>query len=196
MIKNLIAMLAVVCSTSAEAQVLATAEPLHKDEQLVMLAENVLADGDDKLNIAYALYAKNISRRFDAYVAAGTTHIDGEGQAQMGWGGNFQLFAFSDNAVSVFGMAWVPLHRRNEAATVLFNPAVIVSRALSPKVSLYTGVNSLIPVGKHEQDLFTPRKTKVNVPVGVALFLGRWGVNAEADFGNLKAVGVSVGRIF
>jgi hypothetical protein len=196
MYKTLIALALLSISASASAQVLATADTLGKGKQAVMISENHLYDADVDLNIVYAMYIRGLTPRFDLYVSVGETHILGEDQAFVGAGGNIKLVSFAGNSVSLFAVASTPLHRRSEAAAVLLNPALVISRALGAKVSLYSGLNALVRISPHSDDVFSPLENKVNVPAGIAVTLGNWGVFAEADFGNIKAVGASMSRVF
>jgi hypothetical protein len=64
--------------------------------------------------------------------------------------------SFRGNSVSLFGIASMPPRRRSEAARILLNPAVVISRTLSSRISLYSGLNALVRVSPHSDDLFTP----------------------------------------
>lgn len=192
--KSFFCLAVVLFPTVALAQVLTTADILGAGKQAVMLSENHLYDTNVDLNIVYAMYVRGLTSKADLYVSLGETHILGQDQAFVGVGGNLKLFIFKGNRVSLFGVASVPLHRRAESCIVLLNPAVVVSRALNTKISLYSGLNALVRVGPHGGDLFTPLENKVNVPIGAAITLGNWGVYAEADFGRLKAIGVALSR--
>ncbi len=161
-----------------------------------MISENHLYDADVDSNIAYVMYVRGLTPRFDLYVSAGETHILGEDQAFVGIGGNLKLVSFRGNSVSLFGIASTPLHRRSEAALILLNPAVVISRTLTSRISLYSGLNALVRVSPHSDDLFTPLENKLNVPAGIAVTLGSWGVFAEADFGNIKAIGAGLSKTF
>ena len=59
-----------------------------------------------------------------------------------------------------------------------------------------TGLNGLVPIGDRERGIFTPPSAKMNVPIGGTYAIGAWGLWAEADFGNLKAVGFGLTRVF
>ncbi|MBX4191262.1 MAG: hypothetical protein KW804_00485 [Candidatus Doudnabacteria bacterium] len=153
-------------------------------------------DGVD-LNVAYVMYARGITPRLDLYVGVGETNIFGQDQAWMTVGGSAKLFSVRNYSVSLFALASVPLHRFDEASTVLFNPAVVVSRAVTSKLSLYSGVNVYVPIGARSRGPFTPSQNKLNYPIGALVVLGDdWGLAAEADFGKLKAIGIAVSRVF
>ncbi len=190
------AFLAIYTCGIAGAQVLTTAETLGKGRQAVMFSENRLFVGGDKLNIAYVQYVRGLTKRFDLYVSLGETRIFGENQAWLGLGGNLNLFRVEKVNVSIFNIFSVPVHRRSEASTVLLNSAIVVSRNITERFALYSGVNSLWPIGAKERGLFTPATKKINVPLGTAVFLGKWGIFAESDLGRLKAVGIGVARLF
>ncbi len=186
----------VLFATSAQAQVLTTAETLGKGKQMVAVSENHLEDAGTGINIAYVMYAKGLTNRFDLYTVVGETRLLGEGQAWVGIGGNAKLFSARKTSVSLFTLASVPLHRFSESSVVLLNTAVVVSRPVNSKLSVYTGVNTLVPIGKRDQGFFTPVDNKLNFPLGASVALGAWGITAEADLGKMKAVGVALSRVF
>ncbi len=183
-------------ATAASAQVLTTAETLGKGKQMVAVSENHLNDAGTGINIAYVMYAKGLTSRFDLYVAVGQTQLLGQGQAWAGVGGNAKLFSARKVSVALFTLASVPLHRFSESSVVLLNTALVVSRPISSKLSVYTGVNTLVPIGRRDQGFFTPVDNKLNFPLGASLALGNWGITAEADLGKMRAVGVALSRIF
>jgi hypothetical protein len=178
------------------AQVLTTAETLSKDKEAVMFSENRLFVGGDELNIVYIQYIRGLTTRFDFYASLGGTQIFGENQAWVGVGGNLRLFRMGKVNVSSFNILSVPVHRRSEASTVLLNSAIVMSRNITERFALYSGVNSLWPIGAKERGLFTPPTKKINVPLGTAISLGKWTVFTEADIGRLKAVGIGISKTF
>ena len=183
---------------AARAQVLTIGETLGKGKSAVLLSDNVIFPGDDipSLNIAYGLWAKGLHPRFDLYISAGETTTEGETQAWIGGGGNVQLVKAGKVAVSLFNVASVPFNRRDEACDVLLNSALVASVPVGGKAFIYSGVNSLIPIGHRARGIFTPPDTKVNVPVGATYALGKWGLWGEVDIGPLHAVGVGLTRLF
>lgn len=183
---------------AAHAQVLTIGETLGKGKSAILLSDNVVFPGDDipSLNIAYGLWAKALHPRFDLYLSAGETTTEGATQAWMGGGGNVQLVKAGKVGVSLFNIASVPFNRRTEACDVLLNSALVVSVPVGAKVFVYSGVNSLIPIGHRARGIFTPPDTKVNVPVGATSALGNWGLWGEVDIGPLHAVGVGLTRLF
>ena len=183
---------------AARAQVLTIGETLGKGKSAVLLSDNVIYPGDDipSLNIAYGMLATGLHPRFDLYVSAGATTTEGETQGWIGGGGNVQLVKAGKVAVSLFNVASVPFNRREEACDVLLNSALVASVPLGKKAFVYSGVNSLIPIGHRARGIFTPPDTKVNVPVGATYALGNWGLWGEVDIGPLHAVGVGLTRLF
>ena len=197
MFKMLTVLMATLFAVSAQAQVLTTAETIGQGKQLVAVSENHLYEDGVDLNVAYVMYARGLTPRLDLYLAVGETHIFSQGQAWAGVGGNAKLFTVKKVSVSTFAMVSAPLHRLEDAATLLLNPAVVVSYPVASTLSFYSGVNILLPVGNNRKDkLFTPAGNKFNVPLGASLVLGPWSVTAEADAGKLKAVGIAVSRLF
>ncbi len=194
--KKVLTLVFALLASSASAQVLTTAETLGKGKQMVVVSENHLDDAGTGINIAYAMYIRGLTSRFDLYTAVGETHLLGEGQAWAAVGGNAKLFSARKISVSLFTLASVPLHRFSEASPVLLNTALVVSRPISSKLSVYSGVNTLVPIGNRDQAFFTPAQNKLNFPLGASLALGNWGITAEADLGKMKAVGVALSRTY
>jgi len=189
---------ALLASASAQAQVLTIGETLGKGKNGLLVTDNVIVPGDaiPDLNIFYGEYAHGLNARFDLYVSAGETTTDGSTQAWLGGGGNTRLARAGKVTFSLFTVGTIALNRRDEACRLLFNPALVASVPASRALTLYTGVNSLIPIGNRARGVFTPPSTKVNVPIGATVAFGAWGIWGEVDVGNLTAVGVGVTRIW
>ena len=181
-----------------EAQVLTIGETLGKGKAGLLLSDNVIVPGDGipNLNIAYAEFAKGLTDRFDLYLAVGETTTEGTTQGWIGGGGNLRLVRIQKVTLSFFSIASVALNRRDEACQILWNPALVASVPLSKTFSVYTGLNGLIPIGDRERGIFTPPSNKTNVPIGGTYAIGPWGLWAEGDVGNLKAVGFGLTRVF
>jgi hypothetical protein len=198
MTSTLTAALLLVAAVSADAQVLSTAETLGKGKSGLLVSENVIDPGAGipNLNLAYGEYARGLSDRFDLYLAAGATATDGATQWWAGGGGNLRLARIRKVSLSFFTMAALPITRRDEACLVLWNPALIASVPLNKALTLYSGVNALVPIGDRQRGVFTPPSAKVNAPLGATYAIGSWGVWGEADIGPLKAVGLGLTRMF
>jgi hypothetical protein len=184
------------CATYA--QVLTIGETLGKGKSAILFSDNVIFPGDavPSLNIAYGMWARGLHQRFDLLVSAGETTTEGTIQAWVGGGGNLHLVRIRKIAVSLFTIASVPFNRREEACDVLLNPALVASVPIGSKAFVYSGVNSLVPVGHRARGIFTPPSTKLNVPVGATYAIGQWGLWGEVDIGPLHAVGVGLTRVF
>jgi hypothetical protein len=182
----------------AQAQVLSIGETLGKGRSGLLLTDNAIVPGEGipNLNIFYGEFARGLSDRFDLYLAFGETTTDGDTQVWTGGGGNLRLARARKVTFSLFTVASIALTRRDEACQVLWNPALIGSAPLGKQLTVYSGVNSLIPIGDRARGIFTPPSTKVNVPIGATYAFGPWGLWGEADVGNLQAVGVGVTRIW
>lgn len=196
MIRTFVVMIVLLVAVQASAQVLTTADTLGAGKNALMGSENALVMDGTQINIAYAMYVRGLTSSADLYLAAGETHLLGQRQAWLGIGGNVHLGKIAGNSISLFGVVSLPLTGRQVGSSVLINQALMVSRPLTDKVSLYSGINVLIPVGASTTRFFTPPETQANVPVGVSVTLGNWGLTAEADFGKLKALGVALSRTF
>jgi hypothetical protein len=194
-------LLAFLCS-SVGAQVLTTADTLGgAGKQAVLVSENRIFVDGARLHLAVGQYVRGLTDRFDLYVLAGVTRTDDEtasvviNQAWLGAGGNWNIGQWEGFSASLFGVVSAPVSRRNQASVVLANPAVVISRTIiKDRLALYGGLNALVPIGHRERGWFTPPDTKVNVPAGALIMLGKWGVFAEADIGHLKALGFGLAR--
>jgi hypothetical protein len=182
----------------AEAQVLTIGETLGKGKNGLLLTDNAIVPGEGipNLNIFYGEYARGLSERFDLYVSVGETTTDGSTQAWIGGGGNTRLARAGKVTFSLFTVGSVALNHRDEACQLLFNPALVASVPVNKTLTLYSGVNSLIPIGDRERGIFTPPSNKVNVPIGATVALGPWGLWGEADFGTLNTFGIGLTRIW
>jgi hypothetical protein len=183
-------------AASAQAQVLTPADTLGKGRQAAMLSENALVLDGTQLNVAYAMYIRGLADGADVYVSVGETHLLGEHQAFVGVGGNAHLGKIAGNSISLFSIVSAPLTGRRTGSAWLVNPAIVVSRPLNGKITAYSGLNALIPVGSHSSRFFTPPETELNVPAGVSILLGDWGLAIEADVGKLRALGLALSRTF
>ena len=182
----------------AQAQVLSIGETLGKGKSGLLLTDNAIVPGEGipNLNIFYGEFARGLGDRFDLYLSFGETTTDGETQVWTGGGGNLRLARAGKVTFSLFTVASVALTRRDEACQVLWNPALIASVPVGKQLTVYSGVNGLIPIGDRERGIFTPPSTKVNVPIGATYAIGPWGLWGEVDVGNLQAVGVGITRIW
>lgn len=177
-------------------QVLTTAETLGKGKQAAFVSENRLYVDDVLLNIAYAQYIRGLTPNFDLYISAGDTRISQRDQPFVGLGGNLHLFKVKEFNVSSFNMFFTGLSERKESASVLLNSGVIVSRNITKKLCLYSGTNSLWPIGANDRGLFTPPTKKINFPIGGTITMGSWALFLEADVGHLKALGLGISKSF
>ena len=182
----------------AQAQVLSIGETLGRGKSGLLLTDNAIVPGEGipNLNIFYGEFARGLGDRFDLYLSFGETTTDGETQVWTGGGGNLRLARAGKVTFSLFTVASVALTRRDEACQVLWNPALIASTPVGKQLTVYSGVNGLIPIGDRERGIFTPPSTKVNVPIGATYAIGPWGLWGEVDVGNLQAVGVGITRIW
>ncbi len=186
---------------AAEAQILTTAETLGKGKSAVFFSENRIFVDGARLHIIVGQYLRGLSDHFDVYIAAGATRTDDVTatnvitQGWIGGGGNWSVGEWNGFRMSIFGIVSTPFNSRDQASDVLANPAVVISRTVvKDRLALYSGVNALVPIGHREQGWFTPPDTKVNVPIGALIMLGKFGIFAEADIGHLSALGIGLSR--
>ena len=182
----------------AQAQVLSIGETLGRGKSGLLLTDNAIVPGEGipNLNIFYGEFARGLGDRFDLYLSFGETTTDGETQVWTGGGGNLRLARARKVTFSLFTVASVALTRRDQACQVLWNPALIASTPVARQLTVYSGVNGLIPIGDRERGIFTPPSAKVNVPIGATYAIGPWGLWGEVDVGNLQAVGAGITRIW
>ncbi len=199
----LVAIFSLASSSIASAQVLTTADTLGRGAQGVLASDNHIWVDDVRLHIIVGQYVRGLSGSVDLYVLASDTRTEDEAgtavinQFSVGAGGNWRVARFKGFSVSIFGIVSVPLTRRDQASDVLANPAVVISRTvIADRLALYSGVNALVPIGHRSRGWFTPPDTKVNVPAGALIMLGKWGIFAEVDIGPLKALGIGLSRTF
>ena len=181
-----------------EAQVLTIGETLGKGKSGLLLSDNLVVPGDGipNLNIAYAMWAKGLTDRFDLYLSAGETTTERTTQGWLGGGGNLRLLRVKKMSLSLFGVASVALNRRDQACQVLLNPALVASAPLGTRLTVYSGINALVPIGDRARGIFTPPSAKANVPIGATYAIGSWGLWGEGDVGTLRAVGFGLTRVF
>lgn len=190
-------------ASQVSAQVLVTGETGGKNNQAVFVSANGLFPKGLELLNTYGQFVCGWTDRFDVMVVYGNISALGETQNYVGFGWNANLLrrdqAFFD--VSFFNVITTPLHRRDEASTVLTTPALVVSRPVTVggrQLGLYTGLNATIPLGQVKDKLFTPPETFWNVPVGVSTNItSKWSLYVETDLGpNLKTVGLGLLKAF
>jgi len=197
------AMVWAVAVCPAGAQVLTTAATLGKGAQGVFASDNWIFVDGARLHIIAGQYVRGVTSRLDVYFVASETRTADEAgevilsQLSLGIGGNWTVARWKGFSVSLFGIVSVPITRRGQASDVLANPALVVSRTVvKDRLVLYGGVNALVPIGHRSRGWFTPPNTKVNVPAGALVMLGKWGIFGEVDIGPLTAVGVGLSRMF
>lgn len=184
-------------TTTVNAQILTTGQTTgQKGAQAIMLTENRIYVDGVQLNIAYFQYVLGVSPRLDLYASVGGTRILQQDQLWLGLGENFNVFHRKNVDVSLFNVASLPVNKTAMASTVLLNSAVVVSHSINKMLSLYSGLNVLVPIGVRDRGVFTPSTTYLNVPVGANVNIGKWSLFLEGDIGHLKALGIGIARMF
>jgi hypothetical protein len=192
--RPLAAALLLLGAVRAEAQVLTIGETQGKGKNGILVSDTFVLPADG--NNAFVQFARGLSERFDLYLAGGAATTGGSSQGWLAAGGTLRLARAGKASVALFNLATVPLNHRDEACDVLWNPAVVISAPASKALTLYTGINSLVPIGDRARGVFTPTSTKVNVPIGATYAFGAWGLWGEVDFGNLNTVGLGLTRLW
>ena len=190
-----------VLSGIANAQVLTTAVTGGKGNSALLISPNGLFPDGLNLFNGYVQYSRGLTDRFDGYAAYGNITALGQTQHYVGVGGNLNLVnskaVCTPYDISWFNMVTVPVSRRTDASSVLWNSAIVVSFPIGP-VTAYTGINGVIPIGDVAGGkLFTPGESLFNIPIGISKSVGRWTLFVEGDPGNnLKSFGVGILRMF
>lgn len=183
-------------ASPAHAQVLTIGETIGNGKTAILISDNQIYVDDFRLNIAYGEWVRGLTDRFDLYLSAGETTAEGLTQFWVGGGGNLRLVKFGTVAVSAFNVASLPATRRDQACLVLLNSAIVASVPVARNTFVYSGINSLIPIGERARGFFTPPDAKFNVPLGATVSFGPWGLWGEFDAGPLHALGAGLTRIF
>jgi hypothetical protein len=185
------------------AQVLATGETGGKASKALLLTANGLFPEGLNLFSPYAQFIYGLNPRTDFLVSAGTISALGRTQSFIGGGALIQLLKRDRFLVDIasFHLFSTPLNKRDEACHVLYNTAVIASHPVTiagKPVTVYSGVNFLIPIGSAADKLFTPPDLQINVPIGFSTNLTKkWVFMAEYDAGpDLKSAGIGLLRLF
>jgi len=192
--RSLAVALVLLTTASAEAQVLTIGETQGKGKNGILVSDTIVLPADG--NNAFGQFSRGLSERFDLYLAGGAATTAGSTQGWLGAGGTLRLARAGKASVALFNLATVPLNRREQACQLLWNPAVVVSAPASKALTLYTGVNALVPIGDRARGVFTPTSTKVNVPIGATYAIGAWGLWGEVDFGNLNTAGIGLTKLW
>ena len=171
------------------AQVLTTAETLGKGKQVGFASENRLYVDGFMLNIAYAQYIRGLTNSLDLYLSIGDTRTSQQDQGFVGAGFNYHLFKVEKISVSSFNILSTGVNSRKDSSTVLLDSAIIASRNINKTLGVYSGINSLWPIGARERGLFTPPDKKINVPIGLTISHDAWTIFFEYDIGRLKSFG-------
>ena len=182
-----------VLAAAAPAQTLVTADTLGQGKFSGFAATNALrVKGFTTLGLSMAQVWYGDTDRADVFAGASDTVAFGQHQAALMAGGNLNLLKTKQVSVSTFHALSVPLTRREDACGLSWFAAVVASRSFG-KLTAYTGYSATIPLGNTADKLFTPAQTVHNVPLGVFIPKGKWGLFVEYDYGpRVQAVGVGM----
>lgn len=160
----------------------------------------VLAAGAPRTAFSYGCLAYGATERLDLYGCTTHTTLLGQTQFTATPGFNLNLLKSRTVNLSTFQLLNVPVNRRAEGAPTYFG-ALIVGRDQKlgkVTVSPYSGFSGLVPLGSAEGKLFTAPVTTLNVPVGLAVPVGRFLLLAEYGFpvrlqgASVRTVGLGV----
>ena len=187
------------CSgATLQAQTLNVARTLGKGNTGALVAANALIVEDfSTLGFSFFQVAHGVTERVDLYVGVGGIGVFGEFQSSVTVGANVNLLTSRVVDISSYNLFTTPLNRRNEGASLLWFNSTIVSKEVkvgTASWSIYTGYNLTIPIDEARgEKLFTPPDTQHNVPFGVLIPAGRFGIFVEYDWGpETQIVGVGL----
>lgn len=190
----LIAALSSLCPAPLHAQLLAFGQTSGRGSHSAMLAGSWQQDGGFGRVSPSVTYVKGVTDRADLYLSAGET---ADGHARQSWGGiggNVHVRRVNGFDTSLYTTASFALTSRSRACTLLLNPAVIASRTLTDRLTLYGGVSALLPIGHRNDGVFTPTDDQLSVPFGLGISTGSWTVYGEIAFGRTRGIGVGIER--
>ncbi len=180
------------------AQTLNVARTLGKGNTGGLVAANALIVEDfSTLGFGFFQVAHGLTERVDLYVGTGAIGVFGEFQSSFTVGANVNLLTSRVVDVSSYNLFSTPVNRRNDGASLLWFNSTIVSKEVKvgkATWSVYSGYNLTIPIDEaRDEKLFTPPKTQHNVPFGVLIPAGRFGLFIEYDWGpETQIVGVGL----
>lgn len=141
----------------------------------------------------YVWIGRGVSDAVDIFTIDGWSTVEGAGtQFWVGAGVNYHFAKIGPVDAAIYQYVTTPVNKRKEASTALYDAALLVSTHVG-KIVPYVGYNAVIPLGDKGTAMFTPPKVEYNVPVGVALPVGKGFLYVEADFGDLTVYGVGYG---
>jgi len=180
---------------SALGQTMVTAETLGKGKVAGFAAINALAVKDfTTLGLSMAQVWYGVSGRTDVFAGMSDTVVFGQHQAALMAGGNLNLLKSKQVSISTFHAFSAPLTRRADACHALWFASIVASRNLG-KFTAYTGYSANLPLGNANDKLFTPAETVHNLPLGVFIPKGKWGIFVEYNYGP-KVQGLGLGISF
>lgn len=174
-------------------QTLVTADTLGQGKLAGFAATSALrVKGFTTLGLSMAQVWYGATNRADVFAGASDTAVYGQHQTALMAGGNLNLVKTKLVSISTFHAVSVPLTRREDACGLSWFAAVVASRSLG-KITAYTGYSANLPLGSTADKLFTPARTVHNLPFGVFIPKGKWGLFVEYDYGpRVQAVGLGM----
>ncbi len=188
-------------AAALQAQTLNVPTTSGTDKVTAFIGPNlILTEGLPKVAFSYGCVAYGINNRVDAYGCVTHTTTTGRTQFTATPGFNVNFIKSKYGNLGTFQLLNVPVNRRGDGAVTYF-AALLGSWDLKVKkfaYSPYVGLSSLVPLGQAAGKLFTPPDPVLNVPVGIAVpvgkltFLAEYGIPVRFRGSATKTVGVGL----
>lgn len=174
------------------AQIISTAETSGRGKTTYILAPNLSSYAGSRGNGGYIWLGHGLTDNFDFFTIDGWSTTGEATQFWLGLGSNTHFGKVAGVDVGLYDYVTMPVTRRREASTVFLNVALVASKHVGPVVP-YLGANANVPLGHAaEQCVFTPPKTELNFPIGIAIPIGKYCFYGEVDAGRLRVYGVGI----
>ena len=198
-----IIIITILFASQISAQVLVTGETGGKGGKAIFLSANGLNPEGLSLFNVYGQYVYGLTDRLDIFGTYGNISALGKTQHYVGLGWNINILKRSLVGVDVafFNVITTPLNKRGDSSTILLTPAVIASRPVvinGKSFGIYSGFNTIVPIGQTSDTIFTPPDTLWSVPIGATMSLSNgWSLYAEFDIGaEIKSAGIGFLKAF
>lgn len=144
----------------------------------------VLAEGAPRGAFSYGCLVYGATERLDLYGCATHTTLLGQTQFTTTPGFNLNLLKSRTVNLSAFQLLNVPVNRRTDGSETYFG-AILAGRDFrlgAATLSPYVGFSSTVPLGNPDGKLFSSPVPVLNVPVGLAVPVGRFLLLVEYGF--------------
>jgi hypothetical protein len=184
----ILAITAMLFSDVVMGQTLTTAETLGKGNESLFFAGNALIVKDfTTCAYNYGQFLYGLTNRIDLYSGIGATTGLGQTQWSAILGPNVNLVKSKIVSVSNYTTINTGLNNRSQSCPAWVFNSIVVSKNFKLRKQTYTGYSGysfLVPLGHDKSDkLFTPPKTCKNIPMGLAIPVGKQFLFVEYNYG-------------